>query len=86
MFDEFEARHSLEELYAITDLEAKDAPSHPLRQPAKDDLILLFNKLVSLQAETQLTAEQYSELKARYDNIADAIGYINHGKLTHSRK
>ena len=84
MLVEFEAEHPLAELYAITDLTVEDAPSHPIREPARIALIPIVAKLNYLREETNITAERYAELDSQYKYLSKAVGIINGNKVRHS--
>lgn len=73
----FEEKYPVEALNAITDLTIKDAPLHPLRQPAKVALEPIVAKLLRLQEETDISNEKYLELHAHYQRLSLAVGFIN---------
>ena len=85
MFAVFEKSHNLEELLAITNLEAKDAPKHPTREPARIDLNPIVSKLRFIKNETNITESKLEELKTRYQKLSQAVGIINKGVVDHRR-
>ncbi len=85
MIASFEAKHSLEELHAITDLTPEEAPKHPLREPARVAIIPIDAQLKKIKEETNITPEQYEEMRAEYKRLTRAIGMINKGKVDHTR-
>ncbi len=82
----FESTFSLAELHAITELAPEDAPHHPVREPAKEALIPILDKLRALQNETSIAPERFEELKAAYARLSRAVGVIRSGKVDHDRK
>lgn len=85
LFDAFEAKHPVDELFLITDLEAKDAPKHPVRHPANMDLIPIVRKLEDLRTKTDISADKLAKLQAKYKRISQAVGIINRGRVDHTR-
>jgi hypothetical protein len=87
MIASFEVTYSLEELHAIDVLMPKDAPSHPLRQPAKIALEPIVALMNVLKEETDISAENYAALRAQYKRLSQAVGMINGitGKVDHTR-
>jgi len=81
----FESTHSLAELHAITDLTPKEAPMHPVREPAKEALVPITDMLNKLKRETNITPEKHEELKSEYRRLSRAVGMINGGKVDHNR-
>lgn len=85
----FEATHPIQELYAVTELDGKDAALHPekylVRTTAKRDLIPIAAALKFLKERTTLPSERYEELQARYRYFSRAVGVINNGKVDHAR-
>ncbi len=82
----FKEKHSLEELMSITDLTAAEAPSHPLREPARLDLIPIVKVLKALREETLINrygGGLYQELEAEYKILSRAVGMINNNKVRH---
>ena len=84
MLAAFEAEHSLGELHAITNLTPKDAPNHPIREPARKALIPILNKWNALKKETNISAERLAELYVGYRKLSEAVGIINNNKVRHS--
>jgi len=80
---EFESEISLEELMQIT--EQKDALESPLRKKAKDALAPILKKYQTLEKETDISQEKLAELKVKYKNLSNAVGFINNGKVDHNR-
>jgi len=87
MIASFEATYSLEELHAIAVLMPKDAPSHPVRQPAKIALEPIVALMHVLKEETDISDAKYAELRAQYKRLSQAVGMINGltGKVDHTR-
>lgn len=83
MFAAFEAEFSLEELHAIVDLTAEDAPNHPVREPARIALIPIVAMLNYVKKETNITEERYAELDAGYKRLSKAVGIISGNKVRH---
>lgn len=78
MISEFESKHSIEELLSITDLTPEEALTHPIREPARLDLITITEKL-------KYMATVNNELKAYVKKLSQAVGIINKGKVDHTR-
>jgi hypothetical protein len=76
MFENFEQTHDIIALNAITDLTPEEAPNHPIREPAREALRLIVNKLQLIKDETNITAEKYAELKAKRKRLAQAVGAV----------
>jgi hypothetical protein len=85
LLKEFENRHSLSELNAITELKRTDAPTHPIREPARKDLIPILDALNALEHIPAVTKERHNELKAKYMALSKAVGIIEwtSGKVRH---
>lgn len=83
LFNSFESDYSLDELNAIIDLTAEEAPNHPVREPARKALIPIVAKLNILKKETNISADKYTELEARYRILSKAVGMINNNKVRH---
>jgi len=85
LITQFESRHDLEALHAITDLTPAEAPNQPIREAAKIDLnpiVALFN---TLEAETNISKVKRDELKEKYKILSRAVGMINNNKVDHTR-
>ncbi|MDP3963221.1 MAG: hypothetical protein Q8Q39_01855 [bacterium] len=78
-----ESEHSLEYLHTIA------APEEALRDPQrlalKEKLVPIVERLVSLQNETNISADKLAELKDKYIKLSRAVGMINSGKVDHTR-
>ncbi len=83
MLEDFEARHSLDELNAIIDLRPEDIEKYPLRQSAKKALIPIVTLMNALEEQTNISHERFDELKARYQRLHKAVGMINNNKVRH---
>ena len=85
MFEIYESEytHSLPELHAILELDPKDAPNHPVREPARKDLAPIVALLNTLKNETNITPEEHEKLNDRYLILSKAVGVINNGKVRH---
>jgi hypothetical protein len=82
----FESKHSLSELNAIKKLTPEEARMHPVREPARLDLIPIVALLNTLQNETNISPEQFDELKfGEYMTLSRAVGMINNNKVDHDR-
>lgn len=85
LIDLFEEIYSLDELNSIADLTVEEASKHPVRAPARKDLIPIDILLKTLERETNIAPKKYEELKKRYANISRAVGIINKNKVEHNR-
>lgn len=83
----FEQAHDLEALHAITELSAKDAPNHPVREPARLALYPIVALLIKLKEETNIDDETFSGLKAKHKRLDRAVGAIQTaiGIVDHNR-
>ena len=82
---EFESKHSLAELLAISELTPEEAVTHPVRRPAWADAITIEELVKTLKRETNIPKEKYDELEARRKIISNAVGYINNNMVDHNR-
>ncbi len=80
----FETKHSLEELNAILDLTPAESRQHPVREPARLDLIPIVARLNALKEETNIEEDRYKGLQAQYRRLSNAVGMINN-KVYHQR-
>lgn len=85
MLVSFELAHPLAELHSIVELTPQEAPSHPIREPARLALDPIVAKLNILKIETNINKARYEELKAKYKRLSNAVGFINNGKVDHNR-
>ncbi len=85
MIDSFESEHSLAELHQIINLTPKEAPDYPLRESAKKALIPIVKLLNTLRDETDISLEEWKELKGQYRRLSQAVGIINNNKVHHDR-
>lgn len=83
LLESFESKHSLEALNAIIDLTPQEAPGHPVREPARKDLIPIVALMNSLKEETNISKERHDELKEKYMKLSRAVGMINNNKVRH---
>lgn len=83
LLESFESKHSLEALNAIIDLTPQEAPNHPVREPARKELIPIVALMNALKEETNISKERHDELKAKYLVLSQAVGIINNGKVRH---
>ena len=83
MLAKFEFDHPLELLMGITDLKAEDAPSHPIREPARKDYVILKEKLTNLSRETNISGEDESKFDAHLKRVWRSIGTFRWGKIVH---
>ena len=81
----FEVKYPLEELFAIVDLTSDPERQHLLRDPAKEALKPIFEKLNEIKEGTTISDEGYEELKAKWKKISNAVGMINRGIVDHNR-
>ena len=75
----------MHDILAFIVLTAKEAPNHPIREPARLALIPVVTMLNTLKKETDISPEKYEELKAKYKLLSRAVGMINNSKVDHSR-
>lgn len=85
----FEAKHNLGELHSITDLNPEDAPNHPIREPARRDLIPIvaqLNILAIHRDRGNISVLQYKDfIYQEYMRLSRAVGMINNRKVDHNR-
>jgi hypothetical protein len=86
MFESFEQTHDLAALHAITNLTPEEALLHPVREPARQALMLIQNTLQRIKDETNISDEQYAELKATRKRLFQAVGSINNNIVDHSER
>ncbi len=86
MLESFEQNHDLAALHAITNLTPEEAPQHPTREPARQELMLIQNKLQRIKDETNITDEKYAELKAKRKRLFQAVGGIIDNVVDHSER
>lgn len=80
LMDAFETHHPTKTLYAITELAPAAAPHHPIREPARRDLIPIVALLT-----TYVPQNKTHPLQIRYRYLSRAVGIINNGKVDHER-
>jgi len=85
LFVNFEARHNLKDLHAIINLTPEDAPKHPIREPARVDLIPIVSQLNFLKKQTNVLKEKLEELEIQYKKLSNAVGMIHKNILDHTR-
>lgn len=86
MFKQFEAEHPLAELHAITGFTTNDeARSHPVREPARLALIPIVEKLNSIEKETNISFDRFTELEVQYIKLWKAVGIMHKGKFSHEK-
>lgn len=83
LIETFHTNHPIDQLLAITDLAAKDAPDHPVREPARKDLPAIGFALRFLETQTNIAPERYIKLHALYVRLIRAVGSIRNGKVDH---
>lgn len=81
----FETEHSLAELHLIINLSPEEAPNHPIREPARKAIGPIVSQLKKLKEETNISPEQYEDLRAEYKRLSRAVGIINKGVVDHTR-
>lgn len=81
----FESKHSIEELHSITDLTPKEALNHPIREPARVDLIEIEARLSKLKPTYGEGSKEYQFIKEQYKRLSRAVGTINNNKVDHTR-
>ncbi|MHB8831264.1 MAG: hypothetical protein ACYC44_04080 [Patescibacteria group bacterium] len=79
----FEAEHPLEQLHQIVDLTVEQAPHHPIREPARQALLLITPKLLALKRDADISEEKYEEMKALYKRLSRAVGAVRNNKVDH---
>lgn len=85
MVADFEATYSLDELNTIIDLSADPERKHPLRDPAKEALKPIFEKLKALKDGSTITGAELDELTAKWKVLSRAVGMVNKGMVDHTR-
>ena len=68
---------------SITDLTPTEAPFHPVREPARIDLIPIVSTLKDLKETTNISTLRYEELQWEYKTLSQAVGIINNNKVLH---
>ena len=81
----FEQEHSLEELHLIIDLIPKEAPMHPVREPARKAIAPIFAQLKVLRKEADISSKELDEVEQDYRRISQAVGIINKNRVDHTR-
>lgn len=81
----FELTYSLAELHLIIDLKPENVADYPLWESAKAALTPIVTKLRTLEKETNITHEEYDEIRAKYRRLSRAVGMINDNKVDHTR-
>lgn len=74
LFEQFEATHSIEELLGLTKMTEAEAKTHPIREPARLDLMRIYELLKTLKDETDIAKDQLDALYARYQVLNKAVG------------
>ena len=85
MVAKYEGSHNCEVLRTVTDLTPKDAPHHPVREIARQDMNEIVALLNFLEEKTNISKEELADLKARYRKLSQAVGMINQGIVDHDR-
>ncbi|MFH1610266.1 MAG: hypothetical protein ABIA91_00035 [Patescibacteria group bacterium] len=83
MIKTFESEHSIKELNLIVDLTVKDAPNHPVREPARKALAPIFKQFKMIKEETDISDEDCETLRQEYRRILRAVGMIINDKFYH---
>ncbi len=83
LVDDFERKHNLEELLAITT--QKEALESAQRATAKKDIALISSELNKLGEIKGIPIERYKELYERYKKLDHVIGIISKGVVYHDR-
>ena len=73
----------IEDLYSVST--PREIRNRPGRIELKNDLIGIIAKLNALEKETDVSVEKLTELKAKYQKLSNAVGFINSGKVDHNR-
>ncbi len=84
MMTSFQSEHSIDDLYAIDELDAKEASLHPVREPARLALNPMNAKLEVLKKETNISSDMVEELRTKFKYLSKAVGFIRDGKVLHS--
>jgi hypothetical protein len=79
----FESTYSLEDLHAIVELTLEDALNHPIWGPAMRDLIPIVEKLNTIRVETDVSTDDYVQLKNKYLRLSSAVGIIRDNEVEH---
>lgn len=86
MIKYFKEKISLDELNAITHLDYRDAPNHPLRESARKSLVTISKQLKILKEETDISQDKLNELMIKKEELSRAVGIINDkGEVDHTR-
>lgn len=86
MFTKFKEKYSLEGLNAITYLDYREASNHPLREPARIFLSLIYKKFKQIKNETSISEDKLNELMVKKEELSRAVGIINgKGEVDHTR-
>lgn len=85
LIEAFEREHSLEALHAIVELAPKDAPNHPVREPARKALVAIYEQLKIVENETNISSDELYELQQKRKRVSQAVGMINRGIVDHTR-
>ena len=81
----FEATHDLEALNAVVELDAAVAAEHPVREPARQALILIQQLLKKIEEQTNIDDASFAKLHNEYIKFSRAVGVINKGIVDHTR-
>lgn len=81
----FEVEHDLEALTAITELDPSAAAEHPVREPARQDLIPIQQMLKSIEETSGIDPASFARLHNEYIKLSRAVGVINRGVVDHTR-
>jgi len=82
---DFETRHSLEALHAITDLVFDESKRHPIRGPAELALRPINDLHQKLIEQTDISKEEVQRLREKYQRLSRAVGIITGNKVDHTR-
>jgi hypothetical protein len=79
-----ESKYPIQELMTIALKE--DAIKSVPRSLLREELVTIFNKLRSLEKETDISPEKLEELKQKFKRLSNAVGIVNReGKVDHDR-
>jgi hypothetical protein len=82
----FEANHSLDALHAFSDITPENVDSiNAIREPARLDLIPIYDQLKLIEERADVTNEILEGLKADRRRLSQAVGMINKKKVHHDR-
>jgi aconitase B len=83
MFEGYEAKYSLEQLFAITDITVENYLQNTFREEAKKALYPFSKPIFEVRERARNGDMVMKELVDRYDHATFAVGKIQHGVFVH---